>query len=115
MTDEGTDRPRRDPLRALRRTIAQTTVVFTIPFVVAIGRAAFGAGKIKIDRTPADWTVWGIGVALMVAASALAIQSLRGKAPAALGERAAWLAGAVWLLGLVFAIVYSQMVPAPTR
>ncbi|MEU7873824.1 hypothetical protein [Dactylosporangium sp. NPDC049140] len=109
------DAPRRDPLRALRKTIAQTVVVFTIPFVFAIGRAVFGLGKLKVDRSPAAWTVWGIGVALMVAASVLAVQALRGKAPAALGERAAWLAGGVWVLGLVFAFVYSQMVPVPTR
>ncbi|GAA3457252.1 hypothetical protein [Dactylosporangium matsuzakiense] len=113
--DEEEGRPRRDPWRALRKTVAQIVVVFTIPFVFAIGRAALGLNKLKVDRSPADWTVWGIGIALMVAASGLAIQALRGKAPAALGERAAWVAGGVWLLGLVFTIVYSQMVPPPVR
>ena len=109
------ERPRRDPWRALRKTVAQIVVVFTIPFVFAIGRAAFGLTKLKVDRGPADWTVWGVGVALMVAAAALAVQALRGKAPAALGERAAWVAGGVGLLGLVFTAVYSQMVPPPAR
>ncbi|MER7282335.1 hypothetical protein ABT369_48680 [Dactylosporangium sp. NPDC000244] len=112
---EEPEEPRRDPLRALRKTVAQTVCVFTIPFVFAIGRAALGFTKLKVDRSPAAWTVWGIGIALMLAASALAVQTLRGKAPAALGQRAAWVAGGVWLAGLAFTIVYSQMVPPPTR
>ncbi|GAA2381760.1 hypothetical protein [Dactylosporangium salmoneum] len=111
--DEG-ERPRRDPMRALRRTIAQTVVVFTIPFVFAIGRAALGLGRLKVDRSPAAWTVWGVGVALMVAASALAIQMLRGREPAATGKVTVWWAAGLWATGLVLAIVYSKMVPAPT-
>jgi hypothetical protein len=114
MSSDGGEEPRRDPWRALRKTIAQVVVVFTIPFVFAIGRAALGFSKLKVERTTAAWTVWGIGVALMVAASALAVQALRGKAPAALGDRAVWAAGGVWLVGLLFAVVYAEMVPAPT-
>jgi hypothetical protein len=112
--DEDEELPRRDNWRAVRKTVAQTVVVFTIPFVFALGRAAFGLTKFKVDRSPAAWTVWGIGIAVMITASVLAIQLLRGKAPAALGNRSAWLAGGLWLVGLVFVFVYSQMVPAPT-
>jgi hypothetical protein len=114
VSPEEEERPRRDNWRAVRKTVAQIVVVFTIPFVFSLGQAAFGLTRLKVDRSPAAWTVWGIGIAVMVAASALAIQQLRGKAPAALGKRGAWLAGGLWLVGLVFAFVYSQMVPAPT-
>jgi hypothetical protein len=112
--DEEEDPPRRDNWRAVRKTVAQTVVVFTIPFVFALGQAVFGLAKLKVDRSPAAWTVWGIGITVMVAAALLAIQLLRGKAPAALGDRSAWLAGGLWLVGLVIVFVYSQMVPAPT-
>ncbi|WP_432987119.1 hypothetical protein [Dactylosporangium sp. CA-233914] len=105
------DSPRRDPRRALRKTVAQTVVVFTVPFVFAIGRAALGLTKLKVDRSPADWGVWGTGVGLMVLASAVAVQALRGRTP----PRAVWWAGGLWLAGLVLAIVYAQMVPPPTR
>jgi hypothetical protein len=110
---EPEDRPRRDPWRAVRKTVAQTVVVFTIPFVFAIVQAAFKVGRLKVDRSPAAWTVWGLGVALMIAASALAIQQLRGKAPAVTGARTAWVAGGGWVAGLVLIIVYAQMVPLP--
>ncbi|MFG2036996.1 hypothetical protein [Dactylosporangium sp. NPDC048998] len=107
--------PRRDPLRALRKTIAQSIVVFTLVFVYAIGQAAFGLSRVKVHRTPAAWAVWGAGVALMVAASVPAVMMLRGRAPAVTGRATAWWCAAVWLAGLVLTIVYAEMVPAPSR
>ncbi|GAA4246619.1 hypothetical protein [Dactylosporangium darangshiense] len=106
--------PRRDPLRALRRTIGQVVVLFTIPFVFAIGQAVLGLGRVKVDRSAAAWTVWGIGVALMVVASVLAVQMLRGKAPARTGRATAWWCAGIWAAGLVLSIVYTGMVPPPT-
>ncbi|MER7002622.1 hypothetical protein ABT297_06195 [Dactylosporangium sp. NPDC000555] len=116
--------PRRDPLRALRKTIAQSVVLFTAVFVFAIGQAAFGqteigksllgASLVKVHRTPAAWTVWGAGVALMVAASVLAVMTLRGREPAATGRATVWWSAGVWLAGLVLTIVYAEMVPAPS-
>jgi hypothetical protein len=108
------EQPRRDPWRALRKTIGQVVVVFTIPFVFAIGRAALGLSRLKVHRTPAAWAVWGAGVALMVVASALAIQMLRGRAPAATGRATVWWCAGLWVAGLVLSIVYSAMVPTPT-
>lgn len=110
----GEQEPRRDPWRGLRKTVAQTVVVFTIPFVFAIGRAALGLGRLKVHRSAAAWTVWSAGVALMVVAAALGIQFLRGRAPAATGRATVWWCAGLWLAGLILAIVYSTMVPRPT-
>jgi hypothetical protein len=107
--------PPRDALRALRKTVAQVVVVFTIPFVFSIGQAVLGLGKLKVDRSPAAWTVWSVGVALMVAASALAVQALRGRAPVRTGRSTAWWCLAVWAAGLALIILYSEMVPPPHR
>ncbi|MGI5244519.1 hypothetical protein [Dactylosporangium sp. CA-139066] len=109
------ERPPRDPMRALRKTVSQIVVVFTIPFVFSIVQAALGGGRLKVDRSPAAWTVWTAGVALMVVASLLAVQSLRGKAPAWTGRSAAWWCAAIWGAGLILTVVYSNMVPPPTR
>ncbi|WP_432836462.1 hypothetical protein [Dactylosporangium sp. CA-092794] len=111
---DGEEAPR-DPWRALRRTVSQTVVVFTIPFGFAFGRAALGLSRLKVDRTPAAWTVWGAGVALMLVASVLAVLALRGRAPQRLGKATAWWCAGLWLAGLVLSIVYSEMVPAPSR
>jgi hypothetical protein len=112
--DDG-EAPRRDPLRALRKTIGQTVVVFTIPFAFAFGRAVLGLDRVQVYRSPAAWVVWGAGIVLMIAASVLAVQMLRGRAPAATGRATAWWCGGVWAVGLVLALVYAGMVPPPTR
>ncbi|MEV8512808.1 hypothetical protein [Dactylosporangium sp. NPDC051484] len=107
--------PRRDSLRALRKTIAQSVVLFTVVFVFAIGQAALGLSSVKVHRTPAAWTVWGAGVAVMVVAAVLAVMTLRGREPAATGRATVWWSAGVWLAGLALTIVYAEMVPAPSR
>jgi hypothetical protein len=107
--------PRRDPWRALRKTIGQTVIAFTVLFAFAFGRAALGLSLLKVHRTAAAWAVWGGGIALMVVASGLAALMLRGKEPALTGRATAWWCAGLWLAGLVLTIVYSGMVPAPTR
>jgi hypothetical protein len=106
---------RRDPARALRRTVEQCAIVFTLPFLVAIGRAALGFENrlLIIERSAAAWAVWSAGIALMVVAALLGLQDLRGKAPAVTGRHTAWWCAGLWVAGLALAFVYAAMVPAP--
>ncbi|MET7396236.1 hypothetical protein ABZS66_22405 [Dactylosporangium sp. NPDC005572] len=99
--------PRRDPWRAVRKSVAQAVVLFTAVFVFGLGRAVFGVGPAgDVERSTAAWTVWSVGVALMVAGSVVAVQYLRGKS----GIR--WCV-TLWVTGLVLTLIYSSMIQPP--
>lgn len=109
---EDAERAPRDSWRALRKTVAQTVLVFTVPFVLAWARAVLGFGNAKVHRDAGAWTVWSAGVALMVAGSVFAVLLLRG------GSRnrvRAWWCGGLWAAGLGLALSYSTMVDPPVR
>ncbi|GAA0722658.1 hypothetical protein Drose_08920 [Dactylosporangium roseum] len=108
--------PRRDPWRAVRKSVAQAVVLFTVVYLFIFGRAALGLGRSRdIERSTAAWTVWTAGIVLMVAGSTLAVQLLRGKEPAATGRRTIWWCAGLWAAGFALASVYSAMVAPPTR
>jgi hypothetical protein len=100
----------------VRKTVAQTVLIFTIPFLVALGRAVIGYGNAdKVHRSAAAWTVWSTGIALMVAGSVFAVLMLRGREPRATGRNTVWWCGGLWAAGLVLALVYSSMLEPPVR
>ncbi|GAA2605551.1 hypothetical protein GCM10010399_40710 [Dactylosporangium fulvum] len=108
--------PRRDPWRAVRKSVAQVIVLFTVVYLFVFGRAVLGVGRSRdIERSTAAWTVWTAGIALMVAGSALAVQLLRGKEPAVTGRRTIWWCAGLWAVGVALALIYSTMVTPPTR
>jgi hypothetical protein len=105
---------RRDPWRAVRKTVAQSVLVFTAVFVVALVRAVLGSGRAaEIHRSAAAWTVWCVGIAFMVAGSVFAVLMLRTKEPRTTSRSAAWWCGGLWAAGFVLALVYSSMVKPP--
>lgn len=107
-------RPGRDAWWAVRRTVAQCVIAFTVLFLLPLLRAVAGVddGRATVHRSAAAWAVWCAGLALMVAGALFAVQSLRAKQrPRSI--RFAWWCGGLWLAGFVLTVVYSTMVGPP--
>lgn len=110
------ERPPRDPWRAVRKTVAQTVLLFTLPFFFALAQAVLRYGAAgKVHRSAGAWGVWSTGVALMLAGCVFALLMLRGREPRSTGRFTVWWGGGLWAAGLVLTLVYSTMVQPPTR